>query len=382
MKGVDNMGKDLRGKELGTGLSQREDGLYVGRYTNKYGKRVQKVLPKLKEVRQWLADAQYTDEHSNIDFPDAMTVNSWFEYWISVKKRTVRPNTVRNYTERYQRNIEPVIGNKTLGSVNTIHCQTIMNRMADEGYRTTTIYQTRIALYNMLDYAYQNDVIRKNPCNKMVKSDIGKQSTKKQALTIGQQKEFCKAIVGTAYEYQYRFLMQTGLRTGELVGLKWSDVDLENRTLTINRSMEYRHSVKVWRIGEPKSKSGYRTIPLTDEAVEILKLQKQKNRSYKVVPMEWSEFVFLCRKGTPVKNSTYDTMLFKICDNARIPRFSMHVLRHTFATRCIEAGMKPKTLQTILGHSNIGITMNLYVHTTEEQKHKEIDQIASALKVI
>jgi len=275
-----------------------------------------------------------------------------------------------------------VIGNKTLGSVNTIHCQTIMNRMADEGYRTTTIYQTRIALYNMLDYAYQNDVIRKNPCNKMVKSDIGKQSTKKQALTIGQQKEFCKAIVGTAYEYQYRFLMQTGLRTGELVGLKWSDVDLENRTLTINRSMEYRHSVKVWRIGEPKSKSGYRTIPLTDEAVEILKLQKQKNRSYKVVPMEWSEFVFLCRKGTPVKNSTYDTMLFKICDNARIPRFSMHVLRHTFATRCIEAGMKPKTLQTILGHSNIGITMNLYVHTTEEQKHKEIDQIASALKVI
>lgn len=92
--------------------------------------------------------------------------------------------------------------------------------------------------------------------------------------------------------------------------------------------------------------------------------------------------VFLCKKGTPVKNSTYDTMLFKLCDKAGIERFSMHVLRHTFATRCIEAGMKPKTLQTILGHSNIGITMNLYVHTTEEQKHKEIDLIADALKVI
>ena len=114
--------------------------------------------------------------------------------------------------------------------------------------------------------------------------------------------------------------MQTGLRTGELVGFRWSDVDLENRLLTINRSMEYRHSTGEWRVGEPKSKSGYCTIPLTEEAVEILKLQKQKNRTFKVIPM--------------------------------------------------------------LGHSNIGITMNLYVHTTEEQKHKEIDLVADALKVI
>lgn len=376
------MGKDLKGKELGVGISQRSDKFYIGRYTNKYGKRVQKVFPKLQECRQWLADSQYNDEHSNIDFPKEMTVNAWFEYWIDVKKRTVRPNTIRNYTERYHRNIKPVIGGKILGSVNTIHCQAIMNKMGDEGYRTSTIYQTRITLYNMLDYAYQNDVIIKNPCNKMVKSNVGKPSDKKQALTIDQQKDFCKAIIGSSYEYQYRFLLQTGLRTGEMVGLKWSDIDFDKRTLTINRSMEYRYATGEWRIGEPKSKSGYRTIPLTDEAVSILKLQKQKNNSFSVIQMEWSEFVFLCKKGTPVKNSTYDTMLFKLCDKANLPRFSMHVLRHTFATRCIEAGMKPKTLQTILGHSNIGITMNLYVHTTDEEKHKEIDKIADALKVV
>ncbi len=341
------MGKDLRGKELGIGISQRTDGWYVGRFTNKYGRRVQKLFPKLQECRQWLADANYKDEHSNIDFPEEMTVDSWFEYWIDVKKRTVRPNTVRNYSERYYRNIQPVIGKKLLSSVNSIHCQTIMNNMADEGYRTTTIYQTRIALYNMLDYAYQNDVIRKNPCNKMVRSDIGAASRKKEILTKTQQRAFLIAAQGTAYEYQCRFILQIGLRTGE-----------------------------------PKSKSGYRTIPLTEDAIEILKSQKRKNQMISIIPFEWREFVFLCRKGTPVKNSTYDTMLFKLCDKAEIPRFSMHVLRHTFATRCIEAGMIPKTLQTILGHSNIGITMNLYVHTTEEQKHKEIDRVAMALKVV
>ena len=114
-------------------------------------------------------------------------------------------------------------------------------------------------------------------------------------------------------------------------------------------------------------------------ALNHMDLSAERLHAYKT---EWEEFVFLCRKGTPVKNSTYDTALFKICDKAKIPRFSMHILRHTFATRCIEAGMKPKTLQMLLGHSNIGITMNLYVHTTEEEKKKEMDLVAEALMAI
>lgn len=376
------MGKDLKGKQLGKGICQRTDGLYVGRFTNRYGKREQKVFSRLQECKRWLADSQYADEHSNIAYASEMTVKAWFDYWIEMKERTVRPNTVRNYRERFAKNIEPQIGKFLLRDVKTLDCQRVMNQMADDGYRTTTINQTRIALYNMLDYAYQNDVIRKNPCNAMVKSNIGKESRKKEALTLEQQKLFVQGIKGTAYENQFRFLLQTGLRTGELVGLKWSDIDFEKRTLTIARTMEYRHSTKEWRIGPPKSKSGQRTIPLTEEALAILKKQKSKNQSMDVIPIDWIEFVFLSRKGEPVKNSTYDTALFKVCDKMHIPRFSMHVLRHTFATRCIEAGMKPKTLQTILGHANIGITMNLYVHTTEDEKLKEINQIADALLVV
>lgn len=263
-----------------------------------------------------------------------MLVDAWFDYWIGIKKQTVRPNTVRNYSERYERNIKGVIGNKLLTDVKPIHCQKIFSDMADEGYKTTTIYQTRIALYNMFEFARENDVLIANPCKKSLKSDMGKPSDKKEALTIDVQKKFLEAVVGYSYENQYRFVLQTGLRTGELIGLKWSDIDFENRTMKIERTME------------------------------------------------WKDIVFLCRKGTPVKNSTYDTGIFKYCDRVGIPRFSMHVLRHTFATRCIEGGMKPKTLQKILGHSNIGITMNLYVHITEDEKHREIDLVADALKVV
>lgn len=381
-EGAKYMGKDLKGKELGVGLTQQKNGLYRAGFVDKHGNRQIKRSKKLQELRQWIADATYIDEHSDIEQAGNMTVDAWFDYWIGIKKRIVRPNTVRNYTERYEHNIKNVIGKKLLTDIKPIHCQRIFSNMADEGYKTSTIYQARITLYNMLDFAKENDVIRTNPCKKSVKSDMGKPSQKKEALTRDVQRSFLEGAEGVSYENQFRFVLQTGLRTGELIGLRWEDIDFENRTLTISRSMEYRYSVGEWRIGEPKSKSGYRTVPLTDEAIYILKNQKEKNKKIKEIQEGWEDIVFLCRKGTPIKNSTYDSALFKVCDKQNIDRFSMHVLRHTFATRCIEGGMKPKTLQKIMGHSNIGITMNLYVHITEDEKQQEIDLVADALKLL
>ena len=376
------MGKDLKGKELGIGINQQKNGLYSARFVDKYGNRKQKRFKKLQECRQWLADASYIDEHSNIAQANEMMTDAWFEYFIEIKKKTVRPNTVRNYTERYERNIKPVIGKMLLSDIKPLHCQKIFLDMADEGYRTSTLYQTRIALFNMLELAKENDVLRYNPCKKSVKSDMGQPSDKKEALTLDIQRKFLEGATGQSYENQFRFMLQTGLRTGELVGLEWRHVDFENRVLTIEQSMEYRYKVGEWRLGPPKSQSGYRTIPLTDEAIRILIAQKEKNKKIKYIPEEWKDFIFLSRKGEPVKNSTYDTALFKICDKVGIERFSMHVLRHTFATRCIEAGMKPKTLQKLLGHSSIQITMNLYVHVTEDEKKKEIELVAEALNLI
>lgn len=375
------MGKDLKGKELGKGITQQKNGLYNAGFVDKLGNRRVKRFKKLQECRKWLDDAKYVNEHSCITEANNMIVDSWFKYWISIKEKTVRPNTVRNYRERYQRNISGILGNMLLIDVKPIHCQKIFSDMADKGYKTTTMYQTRITLYSLLEFARENDIIINNPCKKSVKSDMGKPSKKRRALEISEQKKFLNTAVGNSYENQYRFVLQTGLRTGELIGLKWSDIDFSKKLLTISRSMEYRHSTKHWRVGEPKSSSGYRSIPLTDEAISILKDQKSKNNEIKIMPIEWKEYVFLCRKGTPIKNSTYDSGMYKICKKASINPFSMHVLRHTFATRCIEGGMKPKTLQKILGHSNIGITMNLYVTTTEDEKQKEIELVANALLV-
>lgn len=382
-KGVDFTGKDLKGKELGVGISQRKDGLYTARFVSgRTGKPVQKYFPKLQECRKWYADAKFKDEHGGINACGDMTVTAWFEYWLgSIKGDSIRPNTIRNYRERFEHNIKDCIGNMPLCDVRPMHCQNVLNRMKDD-YKTTTIYQTRITLYCMFADAVENDVILKNPVTKAVKYNIGKEPKKIRALTVEEQSRFLDAAKESSNYNQYAFILQTGLRTGELIGLKWSDIDWEKRVIHIQRSMEYRHSTGEWRIGEPKSKSGYRDVPLTREAIGLLKSQKEKVRNLKIINMDFAEFVFLNRKGEPTKNSTYDSALFKLCDKAGITRFSMHVLRHTMATRCIEGNMRPKTLQVILGHSNISITMNLYVHVTEDEKVKELEKIESALKIV
>lgn len=377
------MGKDLKGRELGVGICQRKDGLYTGRFISKRtGKSVQKYFPKLQDCRRWYADATFQDKHGGIDASSDMTVTAWFEYWIeNIKGDSIRPNTIRNYKERFEHNIKKCIGNMLMSDVKPMHCQNVLNQMKDD-YKTSTIYQTRITLYCMFSDAVENDVILKNPVTKAVKYNIGQESKTVRALTIDEQKRFLEVAKGTSNYNQYAFILQTGLRTGELIGLKWSDFDFKKKVVHIQRTMEYRYSVGEWRIGEPKSKSGYRDVPLTEEAIAILKNQKEKLKLTKVINMQFSDFVFLSRKGEPTKNSAYDTTLFKLCDKAGIDRFSMHVLRHTMATRCIEGGMRPKTLQVLLGHSNVGITMRIYVHVTEEEKVKEVERIEKALKIV
>ena len=376
------MGKDLKGKELGVGICQIKNGKYVARFTKRNGKRIKREFFKLQECRKWMADAQFDDEHGNVLNGDDPTVEAWYRYWIdNVKGDNIRYNTRRNYNERYEKNIKQHIGDMLLKDIKPLHCQNVLNNMSEK-YANSVIEHSRLVMWMMFDSAVENDLISKNPVTKSVKCTSGRKSKEKRALTIDEQKLFLETIKDSSNYNQYAFVLQTGIRVGELIGLQWSDVDFKNKILHIRRTMEYRHCYGEWRTGEPKTKNSVRYIPLTQEAINILKNQKEKLRKLKIIPIEFSDTVFLCRKGTPTKNSAYDTKLFYYCDKAGIPRFSMHVLRHTFATRCIESGMRPKTLQMILGHSNIGITMNLYVHVTDDEKAKEIENIEFGLKVI
>lgn len=374
------MGKDLKGRELGKGLSQAKGGKYIGRFTARSGKRVKREFAKLAECRAWIADAQFEDEHGSALFAKEPTVAAWYQYWIdNVKGNNIRYNTRRNYNERFERNINPLIGGMLLKDVKPIHCQNVLMQMTDK-HANTTIEHSRRVMWSMFACAVENDLISKNPVTKGVRCTSGHEPKEIKALTLGEQRAFLEAVKDSVNCNQYAFVLQTGLRAGEMIGLRWSDVDFGRKTLRVRRTMEYRHGA--WMTGEPKTKNGARDIPLTAEAIRILHAQREKLKELKVRPLEFADCVFLNGDGMPIQTSAYDSSITHYCKRHGFRAFSMHTLRHTFATRCIEAGMRPKTLQMILGHSKIGITMNLYVHVTDDEKAKEVAGIESSLKVV
>ena len=142
------MGKNLKGKECGKGICQRKDGKYAARYTGKNGKRQEKHFLTLPEAKNWLADMQYEDKHDVYNPSSEMTVDAWFEFWITNLIADLSPNTRRNYRERYEYNIQPVIGTMRLGDVKPMHCKIVLNRM-DATYAGSTIRQTYIAMGTM-----------------------------------------------------------------------------------------------------------------------------------------------------------------------------------------------------------------------------------------
>ena len=146
------MGKNLKGKEIGKGLYQRKDGLYSARLTTHDNKRIEKYFKTLPEARNWLADARYADTHEGIPLPTTMTVNEWFAYWITCLLSGRAPNTLRNYRERYERNVQPVIGKMRLVDVRPRHCTMILNAM-EEDYAGSTIRQTYICMGAMFKAA-------------------------------------------------------------------------------------------------------------------------------------------------------------------------------------------------------------------------------------
>lgn len=386
------MGKSLRGNECGKGICQRKDGLYSARFVSSEGKRQVKCFSSLPEARNWLEDAKYADRHEDVFAPPDMTVTEWFEFWISHIVGDLAPNTKRNYRERYEYNVKPVIGKMRLTDVKPMHCKMVFNQM-EASYAGSTIRQTYIAMGTMFKAAKMNDLIAKHPMDGVRFTKPVRATDDIHFLTRDEQIRFLEVAKRSRNYNQYALILETGLRTGEMIGLTWDAIDFQNRTLTVNKTLEYRYKQHFWRAGPPKTQQSYRTIPLTDRAYEILKEIKDKRPWQKESPLlsqtleyidrrtgaisglVMRDLVFInWRTGEPAKNSSYDTHLYKLCDEAGIEKFCMHALRHTYATRAIECGVQPKVLQKLLGHASIKATMDRYVHVTAESLDYAIKQ--------
>ena len=391
------MGKDLKGKELGKGLGQRKDKYYYAKYSY-HGKKGQQSFHTLVEAKNWRQEQLYLCRHPELrtaTSPD-MTVDAWFNRWLKDVVGNRAPNTLRNYRERYEHNVQPFIGSMLLRDVKPMDCQMILNAMESD-YAGSTIRQTYMTMGTFFKSAKDNGFIDRHPMDGVRYTKPVRAVDDIHFLTVDEQKRFLEAAKSSHNYAQYALILETGLRTGEMIGLTWDAIDWEKRTLTVNKTLEFRYKQDEWRAGPPKTESSYRTIPLTDTAYDIL-LVIYDTREYRNESKDLStvltfmdrktgqkrklvmrDLVFInWRTGMPAKNSSYDTHLYKLCDEAGIKRFCMHALRHTYATRAIESGMQPKVLQKLLGHASSKTTMDRYVHVTDDSMQKAVAQFAKA----
>ena len=386
------MGKNLKGKECGKGIYPRKDGLYYARFVAKTGKRHEKSFQTIPEARNWIEQAKYADRHEDVFVPLDTTVDAWFSFWIESIVGDLAPNTLRNYRERYKQNIQPIIGKMLLSDVKPMHCKKVFIQM-DADYAGSTIRQAYITMGTLFKAAKMNDLITKHPMDGVRYTKPVRAPDDIHFLTRDEQIRFLEVAKRSHNYNQYALILETGLRTGEMIGLTWDAIDFQNRTLTVNKTLEYRHKQHFWRAGPPKTQQSYRTIPLTSRAYDILKqlysqvserkgsellnstLEYMDRRTGETASLCMRDLVFInWRTEEPAKNSSYDTHLYKLCDEAGIRRFCMHALRHTYATRAIECGVQPKVLQKLLGHASIKTTIDRYVHVTAESLDYAIKQ--------
>lgn len=380
------MGKDLKGKELGIGITQRKDGLYQARYKDRFGKNKTIYNARLGDIRKELAIA-IADNHNFTSVSDNITLDAWFNRWVEVyKKKSVRPNTLREYTHIYNKNISPYLGNRNINSLVKSDIQILIDRSADDNYKYERQNKIKVVLTDMFARATEDNLMIRNPA-KGVKLRADKE-IKAFALSREQQEEFFDACKGTFYDNLYNVAINTGLRPGELFALTADDIDLGGGYISVTKTLVYQKYLdddcKTFHIEPPKTRQSYRKVPINSECRKYLENQFELKRIVKSKrPKQQNDYLFVTKFNTPLNSVIYSDSIRSVVrrindtrdsDN-EFPFFGGHTFRHTFATRCFEAGVQPKVVQSYLGHASLKMTMDLYTHITDEKASSDIERI-------
>lgn len=358
----------------GENIYKRKDGRWEGRYIRGrdinqkaiygylYGKNYTEVKNKLKQVI--ITKTVKTVE--TINFSKIVAG------WIENKKMQVKESTLSHYKSVIDNHIIPILGEYKITSISADIIQNYINKLLKEGLTAKTVNDILMIIKNIFKYATCKGI--EHNCDLSVISIKNKRNDI-QTLTIFEQKILCNFLVDNLNYKNFGILLSiyTGIRIGELCALQWSDIDLSERVLKVNKTMlriqdnffEHRSKKTKVIITPPKSEDSVRSIPLPQFIINIIcKLQRQSD-AY-ILTGKCDSFI------EPRNMQYYFKSVLKKC-NLRDVNF--HILRHTFATRCVENGFEIKSLSEILGHSDVKITLQRYVHSSIDLKRKNMDKL-------
>lgn len=387
------MGKDLNGKELCPGFGQRRNKQYYARFENRFGRRQTLYSKDLHELRDKYNTAVYEDKKKLNVVDNGTTLDDFFDIWLEVYKyKVIRENTKLGYKAVYRRHISPILGKRTLLEVTSLMVRALLNGMDKQGYSYEMRNRVRIMLADIFEKALMDNYVNRNPVKgiKLVRDE----KKEIRVLKKEEQIDFFECAAGTFYNNLFVTAVETGLRPGELFALTTEDVDFTKREIWVNKTLIYQKfesdARKTYHLGPPKTKSSNRKVPITKRCETALRRQMHQrqvilNKPGVKLPKGLENTLFLSSVGTPLNVMTYNDAIWRIVDIINMMRdpleqmdkFSGHCFRHTFATRCFEAEIQPKTVQAYLGHASLQMTMDLYTHVTEEYKQEEISKLES-----
>ena len=371
-------------RALAAGYRQRRDGKYESRFTingkrySVYAGTLKECKAKEAELREKIRDGLYVNNRN-------ITLNQYYEEWKAARSGTVKGNTALNIECRYKNHIGPAMGHRKVADIEKREIVRLQKELAAK-QKPSTVNITIVQLKSIFNSAVSDGIIARNPAAgvKPLKADAKAASeTYHRALTEEEQRTFMEYVKKEWLYEVIALLLCTGMRVGEVTALTWNDIDYVNNVIHVTKTVS-RTAAGKYTIGTPKSRTSIRDIPLNDTIRKVLKSQKEKQEYIHGNVTSLSRPVFENIYGGMVYNASInkaisDTLERIAKDGGDIEHFSAHALRDTFATRYIEQGGSPQVLKTILGHSSLSMTMDLYSHVLPNTKQKEMDSINIAL---
>lgn len=408
--------KDNRGRVLRKGETQRKyDLMYIYTYTDPFTHNrkylYSKDLMELREKEKTLI----RDQLDGLDVYAAgkSDLNFVFDRYISTKTE-LRSTTHTNYTYIYNHFVREKFGKKKIGDIkysDVLHFY--LHLIKEKGIQVNTLETVHTVLRPTFQLAVRDGLIRTNPCDGVmaeVKKRPGKNHGVRHALTLEQQRAFMNYIADHPVYYRWRplftVLLGTGCRIGEVIGLRWKDVDYEKGMISINHSVTYyprsdKSYACEFQVSLPKTDAGIRTVPMMEEVrdafLEEKAMQKESGIKNEVELDGMSGFIFCNRFGNLHNPQAINRAIKRITENHNseeivkakkekrppviIPHFSCHHLRHTFCTRFCENETNVKVIQAVMGHKNIETTLDIYAEVTDMKKTESIENLSRNLKI-
>lgn len=394
--------RDNKNRILRTGESQRADGRYMYKFSDRLGKtrciyswklEQTDIVPKGKKnslsLREQIKKIKRDIEDGLIPEGGGLSVIQLVEKYIN-QREGVRQNTRIGYQFVFNIIKNENFGNMRIDNVRTSDAKAWLKKLQEEdGRGYSTICSIRGVIRPAFQMALEDDLLRKNPFDFELQNVVNNTSKKRESLTPEQENTFLDFIksdaVGSKYYDAIYILLNTGMRISEFCGLLVSDIDFENKTLKVERQLLRTHNIK-YILEDTKTESGRRVLPLTDEVLACFRRILKNRNAPKVEPMidGKSGFLFFDRNKKPLVALHWEGYVSRLRekfyaslgeDMKDMPIITPHVFRHTYCTKMVREGIHPKTLQYLLGHSDVKISLNVYTHYKLEDAERDLASI-------